>query len=92
MTASIWVTEADSLTNPDDIDATTLWVILDETCVWETPLTEASSPDPFRLARRARNGPLWGPFITVEVVVRLVGAGSDSHLLRAADQMIWRSM
>ena len=36
----------------------------------------------------ARDGPKWGPGVSVDVVVRLTDSGGRKTLLRAADQMI----
>ncbi len=73
---------------PAWLDADRVWVINGEE-VWEKSLAEREVPAPAnRLVRIARNGPLWKPYLYVDVVVRLVDAKGNTYLLRAADQQI----
>ena len=89
--AIIWVTEADSLSIPQGLDATILFVINDDE-VWETPLSDADSPltPEYKLEKVARDGPKWGPDILVTVVVQIKFDGS-TYLLKASDQYIGRT-
>ena len=90
--AIIWVTEVDSLSIPQGLDATILFVINDDE-VWETPFSD-EDPSPltpeYKLEKVARDGPKWGPDILVAVVVQIVIDGS-TYLLKASDQYIGRT-
>ncbi len=76
---------------PEDLDADKLYVIHGDQ-VWVTDFSGESRPvvPDHQLERIARNGPKWGPGVTVDVVVKLVGGG-ETWLLRASDQMIGRT-
>ena len=86
--AIIWVTETDSLSISQEINATTLFVINDDE-VWETPFSEEDRPPTpeYKLEKVARDGPKWGPNILVTVVVEIEMDGS-TYLLKASDQYI----
>ncbi len=87
----IWVTEVDSLSIPQELNATTLYVINDDE-VWETPFSDEDSPPTpeHKLEKVARDGPKWGPDILVTVVVQIKFDGS-TYLLKASDQYIGRT-
>jgi hypothetical protein len=88
--AIIWVIAVDSLAVPSDLDATRLWVIYDGE-VWETPFSDEERPQTpgYKLEKVARNGPKWGPDITVDVVVRIVDRRTgEDYLLKATDQYV----
>jgi len=78
-----------------DIDATRIWVINDSE-VWESTFSDEERPESvpeFKLEKVARNGPKWGPHITVDVVVRVIDSITDDvFLLKAADQYIGMTM
>jgi hypothetical protein len=88
--AIVWITAVDSLAIPAELDATRLWIIKDRE-VWETPFSDEDRghvPD-HKLEKVARNGPKWGPNITVDVVVRVVDKRNGrQYLLRASEQYI----
>jgi hypothetical protein len=79
------------------IDATRLWVVKDEE-IWETEFTsEEFSTTGDTLEKVARDGPKWGPEITVDVVVKIVvkilgSKSGKSYLLKASNQYIHRTM
>jgi len=78
---------------PAAVTVDRLWVInADE--IWETAPRE-EQPRGSLNARTievvGRDGPRWGPGITVDVVVRLRGPGGATTLLRAAGQPINRT-
>ncbi len=93
--AIIWVTAVDSMAISPDIDATRIWVINDSE-VWESTFSDEERPESvpeFKLEKVARNGPKWGPHITVDVVVRVIDSITDDvFLLKAADQYIGMTM
>ncbi len=88
--AIAWITAVDSLAIPATLDATRLWVIKDHE-VWETAFYDEDRsyvPD-YKLEKIAREGPKWGPNITVDVVVRVVDKRNGrQYLLRASEQYI----
>jgi hypothetical protein len=66
----------------------TVWVVFND-AVWSAAAQDerfGTDTSPFYEAV-ARDGPKWGPGVTVDVVVR-VSDGARSWLLRAADQPI----
>ena len=90
--AKVRVTAVDEEPFPNDLDADILYVVYGDE-VW---VSEFSDERPFpglpeyQLDKIARDGPKWGPGVTVDVVVRLVGGG-ETRLLRVSDQMIERT-
>jgi len=89
--AIMWVYSADSTALSPGLSADAAWVV-NEGQIWDTYFTDEPPPSdvlrPYRLYNVARDGPKWGPGITVEVVVRLRDADGNSHLLRAPEQRI----
>jgi len=74
------------------IDATRLWVVKGEE-IWETEFAnkEGSSIGD-TLEKIARDGPKWGPGISVDAVVRIIDLKSGkNYLLKASNQTIHRS-
>ncbi len=77
---------------PSDLDADRLYVINgEEAWVVDLPARQGPLLPDYQLKKIARDGPKWGPDVTVDVVVRLVEPGGSEYLLRAVDQMIWRT-
>ena len=75
------------------IDATRLWVIKGKD-VWETEFTNEERPTTAgdTLEKVGRNGPKWGPGISVDVVVNVVNLESGkNYLLKASNQDIERT-
>ena len=74
------------------IDATRLWVVKGKE-IWETELAnEEGSTIGDTLKKIGRDGPKWGPGISVDVVVKIIDlkSGTD-YLLKASNQYIHRS-
>ena len=87
--ATVAATDKSAL--PVDLTVDGLWVVNGDQ-VWRgTPREEQPRTDPTKVEVVAREGPRWGPGITVDVIVRLRGAGGRSALLRAAAQPINRT-
>ena len=89
--AAVTVSATDRSAIPADVRVDAMWVI-NGNDVWRaTPREEQPREDPTRVAVVAREGPRWGPGITVDVVVRLRGANGATALVRAAAQPINRT-
>lgn len=73
------------------IDATRLWVVKGIE-IWETELaSREGSTIGDTLEKVGRDGPKWGPEISVDVVVRIIDLKSGrSYLLKASNQDIHR--
>ncbi|HSG28095.1 MAG TPA: hypothetical protein VLA34_06410 [Candidatus Krumholzibacterium sp.] len=91
LTALVEVIEKNGSAIAPDLEMKYLWVINGRE-VWSTKFTDEtpSSPED-ELHRIARNGPLWGPGIEVEVIVALTRGDGPVSLLRASDQSIFRT-
>ncbi len=90
--ALVTILATDLLPFPSDLDADRLYVINgEEAWVVDLPARQGLLLPDYQLDKIARDGPKWGPAITVDVVVRLVETGGGGYLLRAADQMILRT-
>jgi len=74
------------------IDATRLWVVKGKE-IWETEFTnEQRSAAGDTLEKVGRNGPKWGPRITVDVVVKVIDLKNNKeYLLKASNQDIERT-
>lgn len=75
------------------VRADAAWVVFGND-VWATAITEERFPnstgqDYYEAV--IRNGPKWGPGVSVDVIVRVRDAGGTTRLLRAADQPINRT-
>jgi hypothetical protein len=91
--AVLRVKAADGTTVPSSVRADAVWVVFGSE-VWAARTAEERSRDetaPFYEAI-ARNGPKWGPGVTVDVVVRLRDNAGQSVLLRAPDQFVHRTV
>jgi len=67
-----------------------LWIVYKNE-VWKAWFLEAYSPldpDRIRFGRFFRDGPKWGPDVSVDVIVRIDGGDGDLQLLRATNQLI----
>jgi hypothetical protein len=90
--AVLRVKTTDGSAVPPDVRADAVWVVFGGQ-VWAARAAEESARDetaPFYEVV-ARNGPKWGPGVTVEVVVRLRDGAGRSVLLRAPDQLVHRT-
>jgi hypothetical protein len=74
------------------IDATRLWVVKGKE-IWETEFTsEERSTAGDTLEKVSRNGPKWGPRITVDVIVKVIDLKNNKeYLLKASNQDIHRT-
>lgn len=84
----------DTATFPAGVTVDRMWIVNGNE-VWETMPREeqprGSSGKAETIEVVGRDGPRWGPGITVDVVVRLRGPGGATTLLRAAAQPIHRT-
>ena len=84
----------DTAAFPAAVTVDRMWIVNDGE-IWETVPREeqprGSSGKVETIEVVGRDGPRWGPGITVDVVVRLRGPGGASTLLRAAAQPIHRT-
>ena len=91
LVAILWVKTTDGRPFPAGVTADQVSVVFGDQ-VWTAPARkEQPSNQPSVLEVVARDGPRWGPNVTVDVVVRLRGPGGSDHLLRAPDQLIGRT-
>ena len=92
--ALAWVAPTDSRQLPHSLGMDAIWIINGQEA-WRSDFTnEPVSPDPLHpnsIGRIARNGPKWGPGISVTVVVRVTDGYGNVYLLRASNQMIHRT-
>jgi hypothetical protein len=73
---------------PATVTADTSWV-LHSSAVWTAAVEQrprAETAPAYEVI--ARNGPKWGPDVSVDVVVRLIDSGGRAFLLRAPSQTI----
>ena len=90
MIAAARVKAAEGEDLPAGLEAEVLHVLYGEEVWAAAPLEERPSTDPGVMEVVARNGPKWGPGVTVDVVLRLRHAGT-TLLLKAAAQQIHRT-
>lgn len=92
LTGVLRVTATDGSSVPSSVTADAAWLVMG-TQVWQTTPAEIGSRDAsapvYELA--VRDGPKWGPGVSVDVVVRLRDGSGRAALLRAADQVIQRT-
>jgi len=77
---------------PSALKADSVWVVKGD-LAWAAGVQEEQprGPDWSFFEAMARNGPKWGPGDTVDVVVRLRGAGGQRALVQVRDQVIRRT-
>jgi len=76
---------------PPGIDADSLWMFKNGD-IWATAFSGEDRPsDPHVLSKVAREGPLWEPGTSVDVVVRVRDNSGQTWLLKAANQTIHRT-
>ena len=90
MIAAVRVKAADGEALPEGLRAERLHVVFGADVWTPEPVEEWPSTDPGVMELVARNGPKWGPGVTVDVVLRLRHAGS-TLLLKAPAQQIHRT-
>jgi hypothetical protein len=88
--AVVRVKTANGATLPAGLDAEVLHVLYGEDVWAASPVEEHPATAPGVLEVVARNGPEWGPGVTVDVVLRLRHGGT-TLLLKAAAQQIHRT-
>lgn len=86
------VSTADGSGVPSSVTADAAWIFMGSQA-WQTTPTEAGTRDGtspvYELS--VRDGPKWGPGVTVDAVVRLRDGSGPSVLLRAASQLVRRT-
>jgi hypothetical protein len=91
LVAVLRVKTADGRAFPAGVTADQVSVVFGDE-VWTAPARqEHPSWHPGVLEVVARDGPRWGPGVTVDVVVRLRGSGGSEFRLGAPDQLIGRT-
>lgn len=94
LVAVITLTTADSSQFPASASADALWIVYNNQ-IWKSYFTSEPIGDrlqrPYQYARIAREGPKWGPFVFVDVVVRVYDSHGNAQLLHAPHQWIGRS-
>jgi hypothetical protein len=83
-------TTADISHIPASVSADAAWIVYSNR-VWAANLMDDRPGAPYELLKSARDGPLWGPNVFVDVVVRVSGSAGTSLLLRAPHQLIART-
>jgi len=89
----IYVIATDSLQFPLSLNADFAWVIKDND-VWGTELEDFEMPPLYEYILKKRTieeGPKWGPYIYVDVVVRIEDEYDSTYLLRVSDVWIHRT-
>jgi hypothetical protein len=88
LVAVLTIAADDGSAVPATVTADTSWVILSSD-VWTAAVEQRSRAETAPAYEViARNGPKWGPDVTVDVVVRLTDSTGRTFLLRAAGQTI----
>ena len=92
MTAILRVKTADGSAFPTGVRIDSAWVLYGR-AVWAATVQEEISAQPGSPVREwvVRNGPKWGPGVSVDVVVELVETVGSTSLLRASDQLVQRT-
>jgi hypothetical protein len=93
LTALLFITASDTARLDSGLIAEKLWIINGED-VWCSEFSDESTSrfqELNMIVKIARNGPLWGPSIYVDVIVRLNDGHGTKILLRASHQWINRT-
>jgi len=92
--ALIHIIPTDTAQLPSTIITDAIWIIYGQQ-IWKSWFeNENPPPDPYHpnsISKIARGGPKWGPGVYVTVVVRIKDRNNNSQLLRASNQMIYRT-
>ena len=92
--ALVYVTGVDTMQLPITISADAVWIVYNNQA-WKSWLVNQDIPPADVkqncLVKIARDGPKWGPYIYVDVIVRVRNGDGSSQLLRASEQYIGRS-
>lgn len=89
--ATVRVGTSDKSLMPVDVVVDGMWVVNGDEVWRATPREEQPRSEPTKFEVVARDGPRWGPGITVDVVVRLRASGGENAFVRAAGQPINRT-
>ena len=93
MIALVYIETTDSSLMPSSINSDAIYIVYNSQ-IWKSFFSAEERPPselkPFRITKIAREGPKWGPFVYVDVIVRIV-FGEKSFLLRASEQYIYRT-
>ncbi len=85
-------TDTARLTVPLSADA--VWLVYGDT-IWKAWLQKQTMPPgelrPNQICRIVRNGPYWGPDVSVDAIVRVRSGAGVTQLLRAPGQVIFRT-
>jgi len=89
--AVTWIVETDSLTLPEWVKASMLWVVYNGE-VWNPEIltTPHTSAPPFKVQQYASGGPRWPIGVLVDAIVE-IDRGKNCYLLRAHNQPIKRT-
>lgn len=91
--AVVQVTATDTARLPGSISVDALWITYGRE-VWKSWLANEpiGYPErPNRIVMVARDGPAWGPHVSVDVIVRVADGRGGAVLLRAPNQWISRT-
>ncbi|CAF1158828.1 unnamed protein product [Adineta steineri] len=88
--AKLRISTVDNSEFPVEVKAYQVWIILNETQIWNTSNIEEQPRSSTNqvLTITIRNGPKWGPKVTVDVVVQLINTDGKTVLLQAKQQTI----
>ena len=92
--AVIYILPVDAKKLPPHIDADKVWIIYKDK-IWSDSLEHIGRKVPTetlnKLEKIASGGPKWGPGVTVTVVVQILDKEGRKFLLKANNQMIYRT-
>lgn len=91
LNANVTIESKDGEQLPENLDTDAIWVIHGDE-VWGTSYSdEKFENDPTKISKIARNGPKFGPDVSVTVVTRILH-GDSTYLLRITGQEIYKTM
>jgi len=87
----VYITAIDTTQLPESITSDAVWIVYNDQ-VWRSWFTnEPGGPSelkPYLIVKIAREGPKWGPNVSVDVIVRVTDGRGNSQFLRAPNQPI----
>ena len=82
-----WLISVDSSVIPSNIELKQQYVIYDD-LVWISQYENETHPTPYyKLKRVSRNGPKWGPFVTVKVVAKIIDTKTTKNYYLKLDSV-----
>jgi len=82
-----WLISVDSSVIPKNIELKQQYVIYDD-LVWISQYENETHPTPdYKLERVSRNGPKWGPFVTVKVVAKITDTKTKKNYYLKLDSV-----